>query len=412
MPKVRDGREPEHLDSTSPRRRTANADHWAQRRVPEGDVRSAHVLRERACRSPPHEVGGVNECRYAAPPPSVPAPHRGPAPLQPFAPLQPSAFLRPFAPLQPEPHGRTHRRRVVSGHSHSHSHPGAAHRWRLRTAFVLVSGFFVVELVTALVSRSLALLSDAGHMAADVVALGAALVATRIAARADTTGRRTFGSYRSEVFASGLAVLLMLGVSAYIAVEAVRRIGSSPEVSSGPMLVVGSIGLVVNVVCLALLRGGAKESLNVKGAYLEVVADALGSLGVIAAGVLVAATGSAWWDTGIALAIAVFVAFRAWLLGREVLGVLGQHVPVGMDADTVALALASVPGVSDVHDLHVWTLTSGMNVATAHLVTAEHADAHGVLDQAMHVMRTQFGVEHATLQVEPDTHTGCKEVTW
>ena len=300
----------------------------------------------------------------------------------------------------------------MSGHSHSHSHPGAAHRWRLRTAFVLVSGFFVVELVTALVSRSLALLSDAGHMAADVVALGAALVATRIAARADTTGRRTFGSYRSEVFASGLAVLLMLGVSAYIAVEAVRRIGSSPEVSSGPMLVVGSIGLVVNVVCLALLRGGAKESLNVKGAYLEVVADALGSLGVIAAGVLVAATGSAWWDTGIALAIAVFVAFRAWLLGREVLGVLGQHVPVGMDADTVALALASVPGVSDVHDLHVWTLTSGMNVATAHLVTAEHADAHGVLDQAMHVMRTQFGVEHATLQVEPDTHTGCKEVTW
>ncbi len=300
----------------------------------------------------------------------------------------------------------------MSGHSHSHSHPGAAHRWRLRTAFVLVSGFFVVELVTAVVSRSLALLSDAGHMAADVVALGAALVATRIAARADTTGRRTFGSYRSEVFASGLAVLLMLGVSAYIAVEAVRRIGSSPEVSSGPMLVVGSIGLVVNVVCLALLRGGAKESLNVKGAYLEVVADALGSLGVIAAGVLVAATGSAWWDTGIALAIAVFVAFRAWLLGREVLGVLGQHVPVGMDADTVALALASVPGVSDVHDLHVWTLTSGMNVATAHLVTAEHADAHGVLDQAMHVMRTQFGVEHATLQVEPDTHTGCKEVTW
>ena len=295
---------------------------------------------------------------------------------------------------------------------HSHGHPGAAHRWRLRTAFVLVAGFFIVELVTGLASGSLALLSDAGHMAADVVALGAALVATRIAARPDTTGRRTFGSYRAEVFASGLAVLLMLGVSGYIAVEAIGRIGGSPEVSSGPMLVVGAIGLVVNVVCLTLLRGGAAESLNVKGAYLEVVADTLGSVGVIAAGVLVAATGSAWWDTGIALAIAVFVAVRAVLLGREVLGVLGQHAPAGMDADTVALALAGVPGVSDVHDLHVWTLTSGMNVATAHLVTAETADAHGVLDQAMQVMRTQFGVEHATLQVEPDTHTGCKEVTW
>jgi cobalt-zinc-cadmium efflux system protein len=298
----------------------------------------------------------------------------------------------------------------VSGHSHGH--PGAAHRWRLRTAFVLVAGFFLVELVTGLVSGSLALLSDAGHMAADVVALGAALVATRIAARPDTTGRRTFGSYRAEVFASGLAVLLMLGVSAYIAVEAIGRIGGRPEVASGPMLVVGAIGLVVNVVCLTLLRGGAAESLNVKGAYLEVVADTLGSVGVIVAGALVAVTGSAQWDTAIALAIAVFVAVRAALLGREVLGVLGQHAPAGMDADTVALALAGVPGVSDVHDLHVWTLTSGMNVATAHLVTAEHADAHGVLDQAMQVMRTRFGVEHATLQVEPDTHTGCKEVTW
>jgi cobalt-zinc-cadmium efflux system protein len=298
----------------------------------------------------------------------------------------------------------------VSGHSHGH--PGAAHRWRLRTAFALVAGFFVVELVTGLASGSLALLSDAGHMAADVVALGAALVATRIAGRPDTTGRRTFGSYRAEVFASGLAVLLMLGVSAYIAVEAVGRIGAHAEVSSRPMLVVGAVGLVVNVVCLTLLRGGAAESLNVKGAYLEVVADALGSVGVIVAGALVATTGSAWWDTGIALAIAVFVAVRAVVLGREVLGVLGQHAPAGMDADTVALALAAVPGVSDVHDLHVWTLTSGMNVATAHLVTIEDADAHGVLDQAMQVMRTRFGVEHATLQVEPDTHTGCKEVTW
>ena len=306
----------------------------------------------------------------------------------------------------------------MSGHSHGHSHgqphghPGAAHRWRLRTAFVLVAGFFVVELVTGLVSGSLALLSDAGHMAADVVALGAALVATRIAARPDTTGRRTFGSYRAEVFASGLTVLLMLGVSAYIALEAISRIGAGVEVSSGPMLVVGSIGLVVNVGCLTLLRGGAGESLNVKGAYLEVVADTLGSVGVVAAGVLVATTGSAWWDTGIALAIAAFVAVRAVMLGREVMVVLGQHAPAGMDPDTVAQALAGVPGVREVHDLHVWTLTSGMNVATAHLVTAEHADAHGVLDQAMQVMRSQFGVEHATLQVEPDTHTGCKEVTW
>ena len=291
-------------------------------------------------------------------------------------------------------------------------HAGAAHRWRLRTAFTLVAGFFVVELFVALVSGSLALLSDAGHMAADVVALGAALVATRMASRPDTTGRRTFGSYRAEVFASGLAVLLMLGVSVYIVVEALGRIGSTAQVSSLPMLVVGFVGLVVNLVCLVLLRQGAGESLNVRGAYLEVVADTVGSVGVLVAGALVAATGSAWWDTGVALAIAAFVALRAVVLGREVLVVLGQQAPVGMDPDEVASALGEVPGVDEVHDLHVWTLTSGMNVATAHLVTAETTDAHAVLDVARQVMRSRFGVEHATLQVEPDTHTGCAEVTW
>lgn len=282
----------------------------------------------------------------------------------------------------------------------------------MQLAFVLVAGYFVVELVAGLLSGSLALLSDAGHMAADVVALGAALVATRIATRPDSTGRRTFGSYRAEVFASGLAVLLMLGVSVYIAVEAIGRIGGEAEVSSGPMLIVGGIGLVVNLIALLLLRGGASDSLNVKGAYFEVVADTVGSVGVIVAGIMVSATGNAWWDTGIALAIAVFVAVRAVMLGREVLTVLGQHAPAEMAPDEVEQALAGVPGVSDVHDLHVWTLTSGMNVATAHLMTGEGADAHAVLDAARTVMRTKFGVEHATLQVEPDTHTGCQEVTW
>lgn len=298
----------------------------------------------------------------------------------------------------------------MSGHSHGHA--GATHRWRLRLAFAIIATFFVVELVAALVSGSLALLSDAGHMAADVVALGAALVATRIATRSDSTGRRTYGSYRAEVFASGLAVLLMLGVSAYIAIEAVRRIGSSPEVSTGWMLVVGALGLLANIAALLLLRGGASESLNVKGAYLEVVADTLGSVGVIVAAVMVATTGQTWWDTGIALAIAVFVAVRAVLLGREVLHVLGQHAPTDAPPDEVADALAAVPGVQGVHDLHLWTLTSGMDVATAHLVTDEGADPHAVLDSAREVMRTRFGVEHATLQVEPASHVGCQEITW
>ncbi|WP_113701559.1 cation diffusion facilitator family transporter [Nonomuraea lactucae] len=302
------------------------------------------------------------------------------------------------------------------GHGHGHAqragHAGGRHRWRLAVSFVLVGSYFVVELAYGLLSGSLALLSDAGHMAADVVTLGAALVATRIATRPDTTGRRTYGSYRAEVFASLLAVVTMLGVAAYVVFEAVGRIGGDARVASGPMLVVGAIGLVVNVIALLLLRSGAEESLNVKGAYLEVVADTAGSVGVIAAGWLVAATGQPIWDTVVALGIGAFVAVRAVSLGRQVFAVLGQHVPAGMDASAVAADLTAIEGVRDVHDLHLWTLTSGMHVATAHLVTIEPADNHAVLDQARDVLRHHHGVAHATLQVEPADHTGCDELDW
>ncbi|MFC5834013.1 cation diffusion facilitator family transporter [Nonomuraea insulae] len=303
-----------------------------------------------------------------------------------------------------------------TGHGHGHGaapgHAGGRHRRSLAVSFALIGGFFVIELVFGLVSGSLALLSDAGHMAADVVTLGAALVATKIAVRPDTTGRRSYGSYRAEVFASLLAVLLMLGVALYVVIEAAGRIGEPAGVSFGPMLVVGAIGLVVNVIVLLLLRSGASESLNVKGAYLEVVADTAGSVGVIAAGALVAATGQGFWDTIVALAIGVFVAFRAVGLGRQVFAVLGQHVPAGIDTNAVAADLAVIAGVRDVHDLHLWTLTSGMNVATAHLVTTDPGDHHAVLDQARDLLRSRHGVAHATLQVEPADHIGCDEPGW
>ncbi|MGZ8742712.1 MAG: cation diffusion facilitator family transporter [Nocardioides sp.] len=304
-----------------------------------------------------------------------------------------------------------------AGHGHGHgtaaaTHAGGRHRWRLSVAFVLVAAFFVVELTYGVLSGSLALLSDAGHMAADVVALGAALVATRIATREDRTGRRTYGSYRAEVFASGLAVLLMLGVSGYVVIEAVGRIGADVDVSSGPMLVVGGIGLAVNLVALFLLRGGAAESLNVKGAYLEVVADTAGSVGVLVAGWLVSATGNPVWDTVVALAIGAFVAVRAVALGRQVLAVLSQHVPAGVDVDRVSADLEALEGIRDVHDLHLWTLTSGMHVATAHLVAAADAPVQLILDEARSVLRDRYGVAHATLQVEPETSQGCEELDW
>jgi len=282
----------------------------------------------------------------------------------------------------------------------------------LAVTFVLVFAFFLVELVFGLMSNSLALISDAGHMSADVVALGAALVATRIATRLDTTGRKTYGSYRAEVFASGFTVLIMLGVAAYVVIEAISRIGDAPEVATGTMLVVGALGLVVNIVSMLLLREGSRESLNVKGAYYEVVADAAGSVGVIAAGILVAVSGQPIWDTLVAVAIGIFVAVRAVVLGRQVLAVLGQHVPEGIVVDEVVETLEALPGVAGVHDLHLWTLTSGMNVATAHLVVEKGSDGQLVLTKAQGVLATTYGIEHATLQTELAPTQQCEEVSW
>lgn len=298
------------------------------------------------------------------------------------------------------------------GAGHGHGHAGGRHRWRLALAFGLVASFFAVELVVGLLSGSLALISDAGHMAADVVALGAALVATKIATRPDATGRRTYGSYRAEVFASGLTVLIMLGVSVYVVLEAIGRIGETIEISFGPMMIVGALGLIVNLVCLFLLRGGARESINVKGAYLEVMADAAGSVGVLVAGLLVGLTGAGVWDTVVAVAIGLFVAVRAVILGREVLAVLGQHAPHDVDLDAIVEDLEGLPGVAEVHDLHAWTLTSGMNVATAHLVVMDGADTQTVLTGAQAALRNAHGIKHATLQVEVDPSRECHEATW
>ena len=295
------------------------------------------------------------------------------------------------------------------GHAHGDGHAGARHRWRLALAVVLIGGFFGVELVAGIVSGSLALLSDAGHMAADVLVLVSALAATVIAARPDRSGRRTFGRYRSEVFASGLAVLVMLGVGLYIVVEAVDRLGAPAVPATGAMLVVGALGLVVNLIALALLHGGAGESLNVKGAYLEVLADTLGSIGVIAAALLVRATGDPVWDALIAVGIAVFVVVRALMLGREVLAVLDQQAPPGLDPRDVERELGGIDGVVGVHELHLWRLTSGLDIATAHLVVDDLAPGDAVLSTATARLREGFGISCATLQLERATAPECHE---
>lgn len=300
----------------------------------------------------------------------------------------------------------------MSGHDHHGGHTGAVHRWRLQVAFALTGAFFLVELAAGIWSGSLTVLSDAGHMAADTVGLAVALTASHWATRPDTSGRRTYGRYRAEIFAAGLSVLLMIAVCGYVLVNGVLRFGAPVEVPAGVLMVVGVIGLAVNLVALALLRGGSTENLNVKGAYLEVLADALGSVGVLFAGLATWLTGSPLWDPILALALAAFVGVRAVRLGREVLGVLGQSAPAGIDPADAQTRLAAVAGVVEVHDLHLWTLTSGMNVATAHLVSSREADPAVVLVAASAVLREQFGIDHATLQVEPSGSDACQGTAW
>ena len=304
-------------------------------------------------------------------------------------------------------------------HSHGLSHvsvrAGARHQKRLAIAFGLIGVFFVVEAVGGILTNSLALLSDAGHMLTDVIGLGMALAAIQLATRHSQRtdpGQHTFGVYRLEILAAFLNALLLFGVAVYVLVEAARRLTGEPEVLGVPMLIVASVGLAVNLIAFALLRQGASESLNVQGAYLEVLADTLGSVGVIVAAVLLEIFGWAWVDPVVGAAIGLWILPRTWRLGGHAVRILLQAAPPEVDLRAVRDDLAALPGVVDVHDLHVWTLTSEMENASAHLVIGAGTDGHAVLDQARELLQGRYHIEHATLQVEPADHRGCDEVAW
>jgi cobalt-zinc-cadmium efflux system protein len=302
------------------------------------------------------------------------------------------------------------------GHRHSHRPAGdrAATRYkgRLVAALVLLSVVTVVEVVAGFATRSLALVSDAGHMLTDVGGLGMALAAIHVADRTSPRRDRTFGLYRLEILAALANAVLLFGVATYVLVEAVRRWNNPADVLAGPMLVVAIVGLVANVVAFGLLRDGSKASLNVRGAYLEVMSDLLGSLGVILAAVVLQVTGWEWVDPAVGVAIGLFILPRAWRLGAQAVRILVQAAPVDTDLAAIEAQLQAIDGVVDVHDLHVWTLTSEMDVASVHLMVRDGTDTHGVLDRARVVLRDGHGIGHATLQVEPDTHEGCDELAW
>lgn len=300
------------------------------------------------------------------------------------------------------------------GHDHSHVdlRAGARHASKLWWSFALITGFLVVQVVVGLATNSLALLSDAGHMATDALGLGMALAAIVAANRASRAAHRTFGLYRLEILAALANAVLLFAVAGYVLFEAVRRLDNPPEVASLPVLIVGVLGLGVNLVAFMLLRQGATESLNVKGAYFEVVADTLGSIGVIIAAGLMWVTGWGWVDPVIGAGIGLFILPRAWRLGRDAVRILVQAAPDGTDLGAITAALTGIDGVVDVHDLHVWTLTSDMEVLTAHLGTSTDADPRTVLREARTVLAERFQLSHATLQVESAGDHECEEMTW
>lgn len=307
----------------------------------------------------------------------------------------------------------------MSGHDHHHgptlASAGSRHVRPLTISFVLIGGFFLVEAVAGFVTGSLALLSDAGHMLTDVVGLGMALAAIRLASRferSDVGSSHTFGVYRLEILAAFVNALLLFAVAMWVLVEAARRLFDEPEVLGVPMLVVASLGLVVNLIAFALLREGSKESLNVEGAYLEVLADTVGSVGVIVAAVLLELFGWGWADPVVAALIGLWILPRTWHLGRKAVRILLQAAPEHIDLPTLSDELAAIDGVVEVHDLHVWTLTSDMDAASAHLVARAGADHHAILDRARELLTEHHHVEHGTFQIEPDNHEGCHDVAW
>jgi len=285
-------------------------------------------------------------------------------------------------------------------------------RRRLTIALVLVAGFFGVEAVAAFHSGSLALLSDAGHMLSDVAGLGMALAAMTVAAGTARKDRHTYGRYRLEMLAAAANSVLLIGVGGYAVIEGIRRLGEAPEVDSGVMLVVGAIGLAINLVAWLLLRRSAAESLNLEGASLEVLADLAGSIGAVGAAVLLRYGGWSDADAVFGIAIGLFVIPRAIRLGARALRVLMQHSPASIPLDRLEADLEALPGVVDSHDLHVWTLTSGMEVASVHLLVSDDADLHDCLDQATALLKSNYGIEHATVQIEPHAHDNCVEAGW
>lgn len=289
------------------------------------------------------------------------------------------------------------------GHQHSPGSGARTTRTRLAAAFGIAVGVLVLQLVGGLLSGSLALLADAAHVATDAGGVGLALFAATMAARPATL-QRTFGWQRLEVLAAAVNAALLLAVGAWVLVEALQRLREPSKVESGTMLVVAVLGGLANLVSLLLLARAGRENLNVRGAYLEVSADLLGSVAVVVAALLIRFTGFDRADTVVAILIALFIVPRTLRLLREAVDVLLESTPKGVDLAEVQRHLLGVPGVVDVHDLHAWTITSGLPVLSAHVVIEPGIDHGQALDLLRTCLTQDFDVTHCTFQLERPEH--------
>jgi len=282
---------------------------------------------------------------------------------------------------------------------HSHDHTAGANATMLGWALALTATYLVAEVVGGLVFNSLALLSDAAHMMTDVMALVIALMAIRLGAK-PADEKRTFGYRRFEILAAAFNAVLLFGVAIYVLLEAIRRFSEPQEVQSWGMLVVAAIGLLMNLVSMRLLTAGKDESLNVKGAYLEVWADMIGSVGVILGALAIRLTGWTWVDPVVAVVIGLWVLPRTWVLLRDTANVLLEGVPAGLNLREVRSAAAGVPGVAGLHDLHVWSMSNDDVSATLHVTLAAGADPDTVRRGVAGLLADRFGIEHSTVQTE------------
>ena len=291
------------------------------------------------------------------------------------------------------------------GHRDHRHHHRRANRRRLTWALVLAATYLVAEVVGGLLTGSLALLADAGHMLSDVAALGFALFATWIASR-PATAHRTYGHTRAEVLAALAQGAALVAVALVIVVEAIERLQAPTPVLGLGMLAIATGGLVVNLLGLWILNAGRSDSLNVRGAWLHVLSDALGSVGAIAAGAAIWAFGWHWADPAASIAICGLILFSAWHLLRESVDVLMETAPRDLDVGEIRSALGETPGVLEVHDLHVWAIGSGEVSFSTHVVAKPDADAAALLARIQQMLAGRFGLDHATIQIEPPRESG------